>query len=29
LGPADFTDKVRSEEARWRKLIEERGLKID
>ena len=29
LGPAEFADKIRSEETRWRKLIEERGLKID
>jgi tripartite-type tricarboxylate transporter receptor subunit TctC len=29
LGPAEFTDKVRTEEARWRKLIDERGLKIE
>jgi tripartite-type tricarboxylate transporter receptor subunit TctC len=28
-GPAEFADKVRGEEARWRKLIEERGLKVD
>jgi tripartite-type tricarboxylate transporter receptor subunit TctC len=27
--PAEFTEKVRSQEALWRKLIAERGLKID
>ena len=27
--PAEFTEKVRSQEARWRKLIDERGLKIE
>jgi tripartite-type tricarboxylate transporter receptor subunit TctC len=27
--PAEFADMIRVEEARWRKLIEERGLKID
>jgi tripartite-type tricarboxylate transporter receptor subunit TctC len=27
--PAEFADMIRIEEARWRKLIEERGLKID
>ena len=27
--PAEYADKIRTEEARWRKLIEERGLKVD
>ena len=27
--PAEFTDKVRSQEALWRKLIAERNLKIE
>ncbi|MFI5029676.1 MAG: Bug family tripartite tricarboxylate transporter substrate binding protein [Reyranellales bacterium] len=27
--PAEFVDKIRTEETRWRKLIAERGLKLD
>ena len=27
--PGEFTDKVRAEEARWKRLIDERGLKVD
>ena len=27
--PAEFADKMRADEARWRKLIEERSLKVD
>jgi tripartite-type tricarboxylate transporter receptor subunit TctC len=27
--PNEFTDKVRAEEARWKRLIEERGLKVE
>ena len=27
--PAEFTEKVRSQEARWRKLIADRGIKIE
>jgi tripartite-type tricarboxylate transporter receptor subunit TctC len=27
--PAEFTEKVRSQEARWRQLIAERGLKLE
>jgi len=27
--PAEYADKIRSEETRWRKLIAERGLKVD
>jgi len=27
--PDEFTDKVRAEEARWKRLIDERGLKVE
>ena len=27
--PDEFTEKVRSQEARWRKLIADRGIKIE
>jgi tripartite-type tricarboxylate transporter receptor subunit TctC len=27
--PGEFTDRVRAEEARWKRLIDERGLKVD
>jgi len=27
--PAEFADRIRTEETRWRKLIEERGIKLD
>jgi tripartite-type tricarboxylate transporter receptor subunit TctC len=27
--PAEYAEKIRTEETRWRKLIAERGLKVD
>jgi tripartite-type tricarboxylate transporter receptor subunit TctC len=27
--PDEFTDKVRADEARWKRLIDERGLKVE
>ena len=27
--PDEFTEKVRADEARWKRLIDERGLKVE